>query len=361
MSTTVLSASTLTNFTVAGSSDPQIELSGNGILTSTRTIASGLTGAVESNSLNVKVSAGADTITMNASHVVKNLEFTSAFTGTWSNSTRTIYGNLILSPSMTLGSGSGTTTFAATSGTKTITSNGETMDFPVVFNGVGGTWQLQDALTLGNRTLTLTAGTFDASSYNVTTANFSSSGTGVRQIKFGSGTWTITGSGAGTWNCGTTTNMTTTQGTAVISFTSASTKNASFGGLTYPTINNGGAGALKVGDSNSTFLNLTNTVQPTTFTFDSGTTNYFTNFPISGTAGNLVTLGASGTGTHTLSKASGTVSVSYCSISDSNATGGATWLASVTNGNVDGGNNTGWNFAAIVAAGAYIGFFAFFN
>lgn len=46
----------------------------------------------------------------------------------------------------------------------------------------------------------------------------------------------------------------------------------------------------------------------------------------------------------TLSQASGTVSVSYTTIQDINATGGATWNAFYVNNNVDAGNNTGWNF-----------------
>jgi hypothetical protein len=36
------------------------------------------------------------------------------------------------------------------------------------------------------------------------------------------------------------------------------------------------------------------------------------------------------------------------SISRSTATGGANWQALTTNGNVDGGNNTGWNFVSVI-------------
>lgn len=46
----------------------------------------------------------------------------------------------------------------------------------------------------------------------------------------------------------------------------------------------------------------------------------------------------------TLSQASGTVSATYTTIQDINATGGATWNAFYVNNNVDAGNNTGWNF-----------------
>ena len=61
-----------------------------------------------------------------------------------------------------------------------------------------------------------------------------------------------------------------------------------------------------------------------------------------------------------LSKSSGTVSVGYLSIRDSNATGGAGWYAGTTSTNVS--NNLGWIFTAPpTPGGAYAGnFFAFF-
>jgi hypothetical protein len=46
----------------------------------------------------------------------------------------------------------------------------------------------------------------------------------------------------------------------------------------------------------------------------------------------------------TISDASGTNTVSYLTIQDSNATGGASWLAPFASNNVYGGNNTGWLF-----------------
>lgn len=54
----------------------------------------------------------------------------------------------------------------------------------------------------------------------------------------------------------------------------------------------------------------------------------------------------------TLSDASGVNSVSYLTISDSFATGGATWDAFYSNGNVDAGNNTNWDFGATPVLGA---------
>jgi hypothetical protein len=76
--------------------------------------------------------------------------------------------------------------------------------------------------------------------------------------------------------------------------------------------------------------------------FTAGTTSTFTDFNLSGTVGNLITIASVTAATHTLSKASGTVSSNYLSITNSIATGGATWNAGANSTN--GGGNTGWIF-----------------
>ena len=55
----------------------------------------------------------------------------------------------------------------------------------------------------------------------------------------------------------------------------------------------------------------------------------------------------------TLSQASGTVDVSYLTIRDINATGGATWNAFVNQQNIDAGNNDGWDFGISPIVGSY--------
>ena len=130
----------------------------------------------------------------------------------------------------------------------------------------------------------------------------------------------------------------------VISMTSASVKTFYGGGLSYPTLNQGGAGAITVVQSNS-FFNITNTTRAI-ITFASGTTQTFQNFSLAGIPGSLQTINASTAGSAAiLSKASGIVYGSYLSIQDSNATGGATWYASPTSTNVS--NNTGWIFTQL--------------
>lgn len=53
----------------------------------------------------------------------------------------------------------------------------------------------------------------------------------------------------------------------------------------------------------------------------------------------------------TLSQASGTVTVTRLTIRDVNATGGATFNALRSSGNVDGGDNAGWNFGLPIGTG----------
>lgn len=95
----------------------------------------------------------------------------------------------------------------------------------------------------------------------------------------------------------------------------------------------------------------------TTITFEAGSTTTITSFNISGQAGQLVTLKSSSPGTqYTLTKSSGTVTASYVSLEDSNATGGAYWDA--TDGtNINAGNNTGWNFPILPVTGQFMSFF----
>ena len=107
--------------------------------------------------------------------------------------------------------GTGTLTFAATSGTKTVNTAGVTFDCPFTFNGVGGTFQLASALTSGSsRTCTLTNGTLDLASYTLTTGLFSSTNSNARTLAFGTGKISLAGSATATvWETSTVTNLTT--------------------------------------------------------------------------------------------------------------------------------------------------------
>lgn len=64
-------------------------------------------------------------------------------------------------------------------------------------------------------------GTLDFGTSNPTMQTFSFSGTGTRTLIYGSGNWTVSGNAGTVWTTQTTTNMTTTVGTATINFTYA--------------------------------------------------------------------------------------------------------------------------------------------
>lgn len=334
---TAWAVQTATNFTYTGT--PTVEATYSGSGPGSRNFYHGNTGATEANTPDFYILAGTDTVDL---ATARKIDFT-GFAGTMATSTKTIYGDVIFSTGMSISASANNFNFASTSATpRTITSNGKTIDYPVVFNGVGGSWKFIDAFSVGStRTLTLTNGTLDGNGQNVSLGSFAL-GSGTKTLTIGSGTWTVTGAN---WNANTNVaNLTVSASTGTISMTSASAKTFAGGGKTWPTLNQGGAGALTIQQSN-TFANITNTVQPATVTLTAGTTQTVSAFSLSGTAGNLVTLNSSTPGTQAfLFDSSGTISVSYLSIQDNSAGGGAEWGAYAANGNVNAGNTNGWNF-----------------
>jgi hypothetical protein len=241
----------------------------------------------------------------------------------------------------------GTTTFNATTTGKTITTNGTSAGTAVTFNGIGGGWSLGSALS--TPTLTLTNGTLDLAGYTTTHSLRLTTASGTKNLTFNGGTILCTNTSVTAFNNAQPTNFTTTAGTGtgVISMTSASAKTFVGGGSTFNcTLNQGGAGALTITGSN-TFNNITNTYKSTGATsilFTAGTTSTFTDWNASGESTRLLTIGSVTAASHTLSKASGTVSADFLSISRSTATGGAGWYAGANS--TDGGNNSGWIFTA---------------
>jgi len=275
-----------------------------------------------------------------------------------------IYGNLKFSTGMTLTATTNALTFGATSGTKQITTNAKTIDFPLTFNGVGGTFQLQDALTMGStRTATLNNGTLDLNGKTLTVGTRFLTGTGTKNLTFNGGTLVCPDPNTTSFNNNAPTNFTTTAGTGTgtISMTAATAKTFVGGGSTFNcTLNQGGAGTLTIEGSN-TFSNITNTYKSTGATsilFTAGTTSTFADWNASGESTRLLTIGSVTAASHTLSKSSGTVSSDFLSISRSTATGGAGWYAGANS--TDGGNNSGWIFTAPPAPSAGNGNFLVF-
>jgi hypothetical protein len=174
-----------------------------------QTITPGALSEANSFDISVPATAGNFTLTLTAGGY-NDLTFANA-TYTVANTAITVYGSLTINgTSPTFTAGTNAWTFAASATTETITTSGETLDFPVTFNGASGTWQLQDALTVASgRTTTLTDGTLDLQSYTFTTGLFSSSNSNTRTIAFGTGKIVLTGTGT-VWTTSTANSLTIT-------------------------------------------------------------------------------------------------------------------------------------------------------
>jgi hypothetical protein len=264
---------------------------------------------------------------------------TSAMTLTTSSNAPFVYGNWLFGTGVTSSSTAGTITFSGRS-TQTITNNGVTFGCPITIDSVTGTVQLADALTLGaTRTLTLTSGTFDAVSYNVTTGSFvSAAGT----LKMGSGTWTLSGTSS-VWSLAT--GMVFYKGTAniVLSDTSVTARIFSAAGFSYNKLTIGGATGTSTlsisGNNQFTELASTKTVAHTIAL--STTTQTFGAWTVTGTVGNVVTL----TGTATITIAGARVSgVDYLAL-------GTTTISATSPGEFyAGANSTGTGAGVILTA-----------
>jgi len=337
-----------TNFSYIGTFNITSNYTGS---TGTRTFTAGLIAAgtypnlaTSGSQINIGTAA-TDIVALTGSW--GNVDFTN-YTRTLANSTRSIFGNLTVSTGMTLAAGANTTTFAATSGTQDITSNGKTMNFPVTFNGAGGTFRLLDAMTTGlTRTVTHTNGTLNLNGNTLTVGTSYTTATGTKNLTFNGGTLVCPAASSTAFNNAQPTNFTTTAGTGTgkISMTAATAKTFVGGGSSYNcTLSNDGAGALTITGSN-TFANLTATTLPSTIFITSATTQTFTNFTLQGTPGNLVTLNATTTSAYTLSKPGSAVATNYLSISYCTANAGEVWYVGINS--TDGGNNTNLKFSNI--------------
>jgi hypothetical protein len=212
--------------TMAVTGTPLIILTTPTPTASSRTITP--TAVTEANSISFRITSGTGTLSLSNGNY-RDLDFTdgtnpTGYAGALANVTMTVYGNFKASTGMTKTAGTGTFTFSATSGTKTITTAAVVFDNPFTFNGVGGTWQLQDALTSGaTRTCTLTNGTLDLNGYTLSTGLFSSTNSNTRTLAFGTGKIVVTGVNVTIFNIGTSTNMTVSGTNPLVEATGAGT------------------------------------------------------------------------------------------------------------------------------------------
>jgi hypothetical protein len=270
------------------------------------------------------------------------------FTRTFNVGTNTdIYGSYAGGTGMTL-SGTSDITFRGRS-SHTIGSAGKTFGGRVDFVAPGGTYTLTSALTCSRsfNPMTVHAGTFNDGGFALnltadgfftvqTTGSINFSGTTTLNATSAGNAWVFTGSGTVTHT-----------GTIVLAVASTNSRTFAGGGKTYGTLTYtvaGSTGALVItGQNTFATINFSDVTNARTLTLptSSGITITGT-FNVNGTSGKLMTV------TGDVTKASGTVSCDYLSLSSSDAAGGAAFYAGANSTN--GGSNTGWIFTAPPAA-----------
>lgn len=285
-----------------------------------------------------------------ATAVCKSLTCT-GFNGTITGTTVAIdvYGNFTLAVGMawtvTTGitfKGSGTLTTAGISILGTINSSGTV------------TITLGDNLiSTGSSVGVGTNGTFNANNFNITCVSFTVNGTTGATILMGSGLWTLTGTGT-VWDTGGATGLSVTGSSASIKITNTSAANVTFagGGFTYGNIwfSRGASANDNIITGSNTFGDIKDTgTVAHSLRFAQASNTTFTTFTVSGSAGQLISIDSSGgTGTHTLTCASGIISCDYLNIQHSVATGGATFYAgkNSTNNQAVATAGSGWQFVS---------------
>ena len=346
---TAVNMPTTTNFSYTGTGKFNLTGAG-GSATGTRSISIGSTGGTAANAVNISVSTGLGEVSTTTGSWVNNLDFT-GFSSEFSSGSGAlnVAGSLTLVPAMTW-SGTGTVTFRSTTTGRTITTAGKTLG-PVTFNGVGGAWTLQSNLT-SSGTINLTAGSLTTNNNTVDATTFSSNNTNVRTLNLGSSTINLS-STITPWNFETTTNLTFNAGTSQINLNGGGgSPEFQGGGLTYFNVNYANPTLTFTMFGNNTFNTLSSPGSGYTLIL-TGTTQTVTNFNVDGASySDYITLTGG-----TLSKSSGTASLSFAQISTA-ATGGATWNAFGCQ--QTSAAATGWNFGIqtrfLIGSGAIDGF-----
>lgn len=274
------------------------------------------------------------------------------FSGVTNNPTLSVYngvnvfGSITLEAGMTLDAGNAEWFFMGRGNSQTIDSAGKTWTKPIKIKNIGGSVTLKSNLVISSAYyLYLINGTFSAvdggNNYNVTAGYVNISGSGVRALTMGSGTWEMTIGTDGSWFAGISTNLTFNAGTSTIKLTGTLTADRTFagGGLTYNNIWNATSGAYSVIISGSnTFADWKINAGRLNKVTD-GTDQTVTSLTWVGTQDNPVTITGTSTAGWKVSDTTGTNACDWLVLNYSTAEGGATFNAN----NTTGANNTGWN------------------
>jgi hypothetical protein len=363
---------TITNFTRTGT--PYVKFTGTNTTASTITVQHGTTsGGTEDNSMSFYFDSS-PTVNLSTTNWIYNLGTLSSWGGTVTNSstnTYIIYGSFY-------GSGSvayfGNLTFSSTKSTpRYLPINSALLNLITINTSGTGVFNLQANSTI--QKLNVLNGSFSTNAYTLDTANFDFDNSNTKSLTFNSQVNIASANSTGIFKGNLTNTTIDMTGSTLAINCNTSTITLDVPNLTYPNISvfiDGlyGTFIFGRGATTQTITNLTinNNSDPDIRVADfnvklfAGSTLNVGNISIDGittVSTNYVILSSTTAGTQaTLSKASGTVSVNYVKIQDSIATGGATWLAQTTNGNIDNGNNTGWIFGAYSANNSK--FLAFF-
>lgn len=247
------------------------------------------------------------------------------------------------------GAGAANITFLSTSATE------QTIDFAgkitrQVAWEANGKWKMVGSHS-STAVVKTTTGYVDFNGQTLNWSRFESTIAATRTIKIDNCTIVLSGSSASVpiWNLNTEKLTFSASGsTLTISDTSATEKKLTLGGATYGTIKiePGGTGPVKLGlTSNNTIKRLEVVGGPKTIVLGSGKTQTVEELFATGSAGNLITIEASESGVRSiLKKTTGTVSLDYLKLKDSEVGGGAEWFAGGHSENVS--NNSGWVFSA---------------
>lgn len=325
---TIWSFGTITGFTFTKGTKPIIcNYSG---ATGIRSIVQGSFGGTfgKASYPDFNITAGTDAISISSSRV-GSLDFT-GFSGSLQNNTRVVFGDFKLSSTMSLDAGTLITTFGAETGdAQIITSNGNTMDFPVNFGvqatGSGSVTLADNAIVGTTRTATLQNGTFDIGAFTLTTGIYSVTGTNVRTITGTTGSIILTSTGS-VWNATTVTNLTVSLAAATIKITDTSAAANTFvgGGKTYGNLwfSRGASTGQNILTGSNNFADIKDDGSVAhSFLFTAGTTTGFTSWSINGNAGNLISIASVTAATHTLkNNGSAPVVANYLNITNSIAT-----------------------------------------
>ncbi len=277
------------------------------------------------------------------------------FTGTFasSGSNIVIFGNFILGSGCTWTCTANTiVSYTSTFGLTSFTVNSNGVDTSSCLFSIGGnaagTWNYSGNWVGG--WLNATAGTHNFSGNN--SAKKLSLGLGTYNL--GTGTFSIVEDDTFTSSAGVAVNASATvnASTSTIKFTKTGSGTTTFdgGGKTFNKLwfaRGSSTGSIILLGAN-TFAELKDDGSAAhTITMPNSTTTLSAaaGWNINGTSGNLITMQRTGgSGSWTISCTSGTVTANYVSLSNSTATGGATFNA--TN-STNGGGNSGWNFITL--------------